>query len=183
MPVTPTYSGATPTNNADFDTWGVELNDALGDIKVDLDALAAQGNASETAATGAVQKTGSTSTGDQVLADVAATSQFSAGFRGLPVVSINADRTFLNTDAAKMIRLFGSDARTWTIPPNVFQVGTAIALRSYSTANLTVARGAGVTLTNPGANINANKTLASFGFATLVQEDTNIWILSGVGVS
>lgn len=50
MTVVITYTGATPTIDADEDTWGEELNDdALGPIKADLDALAAQGNTNETA--------------------------------------------------------------------------------------------------------------------------------------
>lgn len=49
MPVTITYDGATPTVGGDEDTWGTELNvGALAKIKVDLDALATQGNATET---------------------------------------------------------------------------------------------------------------------------------------
>ena len=183
MAVTPTIQNVKPVVGASADLWGGIINDRIGETYTDINALAALTNANETAVTGAVLKSGSISTGDQVLADVAATSQFSAGFRGLPVVSIDSDRTFLNTDAAKLIRLFGSTNRTWMIPPNVFQIGTAIPLRSYSTGSLTIARGAGVTLTAPGTNTNSNKTLASFGFATLIQEDTNIWLLSGVGVS
>ena len=183
MAVTPTIQNVKPVVGASADVWGGIINDRIGETYTDINALAALTNANETAMTGAVLKSGSTSTGDQVLADVAAGSQFSAGFRGVPVVSIDADRTFLNTDSAKMIRLTGSTARTWTIPPNVFQVGTAIPLRSYSTGVLTITRGVGVTLTTPGSNTNGNKTLASFGFATLIQEEANVWILSGVGVS
>jgi len=183
MAVTPTIQNVKPVVGASADVWGGIVNDRIGETYTDINALAALTNANETAVTGAVLKSGSTSTGDQVLADVAASSQFSAGFRGVPVVSIDADRTFLNTDSAKMIRLTGSTARTWTIPPNVFQVNTVIVLRSYSTASLSIARGAGVTLTTPGANVNSNKTLSTFGFATLVQEDANVWLLSGTGVS
>lgn len=49
MAVSITYDGATPTVGADADTWGTELNvGALAKIKVDLDALATEANASET---------------------------------------------------------------------------------------------------------------------------------------
>lgn len=49
MPVVITYDGTTPTVDADEDTWGDILNDdALAPIKVDLDALASQGNTNET---------------------------------------------------------------------------------------------------------------------------------------
>lgn len=49
MSVTITYDGAVPTVGGDEDTWGDELNASFGEIKVDLDALAVQGNANETA--------------------------------------------------------------------------------------------------------------------------------------
>jgi hypothetical protein len=49
MPVSITYDGAAPTVGADSDTWGTEINvGALAKIKVDLDALATEANASET---------------------------------------------------------------------------------------------------------------------------------------
>jgi phage-related tail fiber protein len=49
MAVSITYDGATPTVGADADVWGTELNvGALAKIKVDLDALATEANASET---------------------------------------------------------------------------------------------------------------------------------------
>ena len=49
MTVSITYDGAAPTVGADADVWGTELNvGALAKIKVDLDALAAEANASET---------------------------------------------------------------------------------------------------------------------------------------
>lgn len=57
MTVTITYDGATPTVGADADTWGAELNTgALAKIKVDLDALAAQGNAEETEQTATIAR-------------------------------------------------------------------------------------------------------------------------------
>lgn len=186
MPVTITYTGATPTVDADFDTWGDELNDdALAPIKVDLDALAAQGNSSETLANAALPKAGGTTTGDIILADVGPTSTRSVGFRGLPVVSIDADRTFLITDAGKMIRCTGTTARTWTIPPNgtvALPIGTAIVLRNTSTAAVSIVRGAGVALRFVGSATDAGRSLATQAQATLVQEDVNVWVISGVGV-
>lgn len=187
MPVVNTYDGNVPTYDADEDTWGFELNTALGgQIKPTLDAYATAINANETLAGAALPRAGGTMTGDQILADGGPTSQFSAGFRGLPVVSIDANRTFLLTDAGKMIRLTGTTARTWTIPPvgSVgFPVGTVIVVRSVSSANLSIVRGAGVTLRADGASGDANRTVIPFGKVALVHEDTNVWTASGVGLS
>lgn len=187
MPVTITYTGAVPTIDADEDVWGDKLNnDALTPIKADLDALASQGNATETTASGALQRSGGTMTGDLVLASAGPSNVRSAGYRGLPVVSLDADKTFALTDAGLMNRLTGTTARTWMIPPNgtvPFPIGTAIVLRNVSTANLTLARGSGVQLRIIGSATDANRTLVPQGSATLIQEDVNIWYVSGVGVS
>lgn len=183
MTVTITYTGATPTVGADADTWGAELNTSWAAVKVDLDALAAQSNTNQTTANAALPKAGGTMTGDVVLADVAPGSTLSVGFRGAPTVSIDADRTLLSTDAGKCIRLTGTTTRTWTIPPDVFPIGTVIMIRSFSTQALSIARGAGVELRIPASSTNGNKSVASYGFASLYQEATNIWTLSGSGVS
>lgn len=187
MPVTPTIQSTVPTVGGSADTWGSTLNSRVGETYTDINALADQGNASETAIAGKVAKAGDTMSGDLVAADVGATSSRSVGFRGAPVVSIDVDRTFGVSDAGKMIRLFGATSRTWTIPNTSsvgFQVGTVIVLRNFSTGvPLVIARAAGVTLRTAGTTGDSNKSLASFGMATLVMEDNNIWVVSGSGVS
>lgn len=187
MAVTITYTGATPTVDADEDTWGEELNEgALGPIKADLDALATQGNASATLAAAALPKSGGTMTGDQVLFASGPTDARSSGYRGAPVVEFSEDKTLALSDAGCAQRLIGSNARTLTIPPvgSVgFPVGTTIPLRNSTGVVLTIARGSGVTLTVVGSATNANASLASRGQGVLFHEATNNWTISGVGVS
>lgn len=180
MPVSNTYDGNTPTVNADADAWGGEINTALTQVKTTLDAFVTAINSNTTVSTAALPKAGGTMTGDAVLADVGPGSALSAGFRGLPTVSFDADRTLALTDAGKAMRVFGSTARTITIPPVgtvAFPIGTVIPIRSYSTATVTVARGAGVELRVPGTTTNQNQSVATLSFATLYHEDTNIWLL------
>lgn len=187
MPVTNLYDGNVPTYDADEDQWGFELNTALGDqIKPTLDAYATAINATETVAGAALPKAGGTMTGDQVLADVGPTSQLSAGFRGAPVISFSADKTLALTEAGKAVRLTGATGRTLTIPPVGtvgFPVGTVIPVRNAATAVLTIARGSGVELRVAGDGTNKNCSVASYGFGGLLHEATNVWVLSGVGVS
>lgn len=189
MAVTPTYNGAVPTVGGDSDVWGGKINVAFGQIKVDLDALAAQGNANETGVAGALPKAGGTMTGDVALADVAPTSILSAGFRGLPAVTIGVDRTLVGADAGKAIRFFGAANRILTIPTNAtvpFPIGTVVPVRSYvSSPNaVTITPAPGVTLTIAGSLVAVSSaTIASGGFASLWQEDPNIWMISGTGVS
>lgn len=186
MPVTPTYTGATPTVDADEDTWGGELNDALGDIAADLEALADHSNDNETKANAALPRSGGTMTGQLVLEDSGPNSALGAGFRGAPIVDFDADKTIALSEAGKTLRLIGTTARTLTIPPVGtvgFPPGTAIVLRNVSTQALTIARGAGVTLTLTGSATNKNCALAPRGRATLLMDDTNVWDVGGVGVS
>lgn len=168
-------------------TWGGKLN--ANWTSIDGLLFTATTNAASAAALSAtaLQRAGGTMTGDIALADVAATSPRSVGFRGAPVVSIDVDRTFGLTDAGKMIRLFGANTRTWTIPNTSsvgFQIGTAIVLRNFSSGvPLNIVRAAGVTLRVAGSTADGNRTLATFGMATIVMEDTNIWVVSGAGIS
>lgn len=186
MPVTPTYTGATPTVDADEDTWGDELNDALGDVSTDLAAIAAQSNANETKADAALPKAGGTMTGEVRLGDPGPTSTDSAGFRAAPVIDFDAAKTLVLTEAGKTLRLTGSTARTLTIPPvgSVgFPIGTVIVLRNSGSAALSIARGSGVTLTVAGSSTNKDCNVVSRGQASLLHEATNVWVLSGVGIS
>lgn len=186
MPVTPTYTGATPTVDADEDTWGGELNDALGEIATDLESLADQSNDNETKADAALPKAGGTMTGELRLGNPTMVNADSAGFRGAPVIDFDANKTIALAEAGKTLRLIGTTARTLTIPPvgSVgFPPGTAIVLRNVSTQPLTIARGSGVTLTITGSATSKNCTLGPRGRATLLMDENNVWDVGGVGVS
>lgn len=187
MSVVNTYDGNVPTYDADEDTWGFELNTALGgQIKPTLDAYATAINANETLAGAALPRAGGTMTGDQILADVGPTSALSVGFRGAPIVNFSDDKTLALTDAGKTQRLTGAVGKTLTIPPAGtvgFPVDTVIPLRNFATATMTIARGSGVELRVAGSATNKNCSLAQQGLGTLLHEATNVWVLSGVGVS
>lgn len=185
--LTPNYSFVIQQPGTNRNTWGGKLNANWTSIDGLLFTASTNAASALAAANLALPRAGGTMTGDLVLADVAASSQRSAGFRGAPVISIDADRTFGSTDAGKMIRLFGATTRTWTIPNTSsvgFQPGTAIVLRNFSTGvPLNIVRAAGVALRTAGTTLDSNKSLATFGMATIVMEDNNIWVISGVGVS
>ncbi len=193
MPFTPTYTGDEPINNADFDTWGVKNNLLINQAKVDFDAIAAVLNPTEAAAAAAqatanaaLPRAGGAMTGSLVLFDIGPGSVFTAGYRGMPRTNVDANRNFALDDAGKMVRGFGSNPRTWTILENTpigMPIGTVIGIRNYHSVPLTIARAAGVTLTSVGSFVDGNRTVAPGGFAALIYEDTNIWFLTGTGVS
>jgi len=186
MPVTPTIENVFPTVGASADTWGGILNERGGETYVDINALATLANANEAKANAALPKAGGTMTGDQVLADVGPSSTFSVGFRGAPVVNFSANKTLALTDAGKMQRATGASALVLTIPPVGtvgFPVDTVIPLRNFSTGVLTIERGSGVQLRIAGSDVNKNCALAPQGMGGLVHEDSNVWVLTGVGAS
>lgn len=186
MPVTNDITQTNPVVDADFDTWGAKQNNFFDQVRSTVAQLVTAVNGLLTDITARVSKSGDTMTGDLVLADVGQSNVFSAGFRGMPTITIDADRTFSLSDASKMIRLSGASPRTWTIPPigSVgFPVGTVIVIRSVSSASLTIARGSGVSLRVDGSGADAARTLVTWGKAVLVHEEPNIWTASGVGIS
>lgn len=186
MPVTPTIENVFPTVGASADTWGGILNERGSETYVDINALATLANANETKANAALPKAGGTMTGDQVLFAGGPTDARSSGYRGAPVSSFDTDKALVLADAGVTQRLTGSTGRTLTIPPvgSVgFPIGTVIPIRVSSSASLTVARGSGVQLRLAGSATDANRTVATQGLATIMHEDTNVWVISGIGVS
>lgn len=128
------------------------------------------------------EKAGDTMTGDLVLADVSPGSDFSAGFRGLPVVTLDVAGDILLTYSGKLVRHTSATAHAWTIQPNAtiaHRVGAAIVLRNIGTGAVTITRGTGVTLRSAGSATDENKVLTQYGEVTIVQEATNVWVLSG----
>lgn len=183
MAFVPTTQNVKPVVGGSADVWGGILNDRVTEIYNDFVNLAAQFNVTQTTATDAMPKAGGTFLADVILSTAGPSSQYSSGYRGVPVVSIDAARTFLLTDAGRMIRLSGATNRTWTIPPVSsvgFPVGTVIVLRAGSTGAITVARGVGVELRADGSATDANKTVPAYGKASITHEATNVWSISGV---
>lgn len=80
--------------------------------------------------------------------------------------------TFVLADANSLVTSANSSAVTFTIPQNVFPVGTKIDILQLGTGQVTVA-GNSVTGT-PGLKISAR-----YGGATLTQVATNVWNVTG----
>lgn len=113
-------------------------------------------------------------------------SSDSAGFRGLPYISTDNTVTMAMSNSGGMLYHTSGAPHTWTVPPNssvAFPVGTAIALRNIGAGAVTIAQGAGVTIRLPGTASSGNKDLSQWGFASLIKEGTDSWILTGSGLS
>jgi hypothetical protein len=70
-----------------------------------------------------------------------------------------------------------------TIPQNVFSVGDAISIYNNSNSSQTITQGSGVTLRQAGTANTGNRTLAQYGVATVLCVASNVFVISGGGLS
>ena len=114
------------------------------------------------------------------------TAGFAIGYRDIPQVSFTGNATIATTDAGRHYYSTLSTGNVLTIANNAsqgFQVGAAITIINQGTGNITVAQGSGVTLYLAGNATSGNRTVATFGMATLVKVATDTWFINGTGVS
>lgn len=107
-------------------------------------------------------------------------------FDTLTVNTQSGAYTLVLTDAGKMIRS-ASGTHAWTVPPNssvAYPTGTVITLRNgVAGGTITITRGAGVSIYIGGETTSKDPAFAAGGMATLVKEDTNVWVVTGGGLT
>jgi hypothetical protein len=110
---------------------------------------------------------------------------YTIGYRDVPQITA-ANLTLITSDAGK--HYYGSNTNpiTLTIPTNAnvaFNIGTAISIVNQGTGNITVANAAGVSLYLAGnSTVSNNRTITTYGMATLLKVNTNTWFINGAGV-
>ncbi len=97
------------------------------------------------------------------------------------VVGINnqtgTSYTTVLDDAGSLIITDNADANTITIPPDMYLIGSVIAVRQKGTGQTTIVEGAGVTIVAPSSK---GLLLSEQGeVAALVQESINYWSVTG----
>jgi hypothetical protein len=108
------------------------------------------------------------------------------GYRDIPQVSFTANTTIATTDAGRHYYSTLSTGNVLTIANNAsqgFQIGAAISIINQGSGNITVAQGSGVTLYLAGNATSGNRTVATFGMATLIKVATDTWFINGTGVT
>lgn len=70
-----------------------------------------------------------------------------------------------------------------TVPASVFSVGDTVTIFNNSTAAQTITQGASVTLRQVGTTNTGNRTLASYGLCTILCVASNIFVITGGGVT
>jgi hypothetical protein len=146
-----------------------------------------------TFANGTVSLTTLTTTGNITSGNIVTTGNvsgntagFAIGYRDIPQVSFTGNATITTSDAGKHYYSTLSTSNVLTIANNTsqsFQVGAAITIVNQGTGNITVAQGSGVTLYVAGNATSGNRTVTTFGMATIIKVATNTWFINGTGVS
>jgi hypothetical protein len=108
------------------------------------------------------------------------------GYRDIPQISFTGNATIATTDAGRHYYSTLSTGNVLTIANNAsqsFQVGAAISIVNQGTGTITVAQGSGVTLYLAGNATAGNRSVATFGMATLIKVATDTWFINGTGVA
>ena len=113
------------------------------------------------------------------------TAGFAIGYRDIPQVSLASNVTTALTDAGKHYYSVSASNLALTIANNTsvsWPVGTAISVVNRGTANITIAQGTGVSLYLAGNATSGNRTVTTYGLATVMNVAANIWMISGTVV-
>jgi hypothetical protein len=88
--------------------------------------------------------------------------------------------TLVIADAAnKLVTLSNASAITLTVPPSVFAAGNTINIQQIGAGQVTLAQGAGVTITSTGGTASAPKLRAQYSAATIICTASNTFTVVG----
>jgi hypothetical protein len=100
-------------------------------------------------------------------------------------ISFNAQTgttyTLVAADLGKIVTLSNASGITLTVPPSVFATGNIINIQQIGAGQVTLAQGAGVTITSTGSGTNGNapKLRAKFSGASIVCNGSNSFTVLG----
>lgn len=100
--------------------------------------------------------------------------------RAIPQNSRTAAYTLVASDAGKHISITTGGV---TVPAGVFSVGDAITVYNNSGSSQTITQGSTVTLRQVGTANTGNRTLAQYGLVTLLCVASNVFVISGGGLT
>jgi len=87
--------------------------------------------------------------------------------------------TLVIGDLGKMVTLSNAAGITLTVPPSVFATGNTINIQQIGAGQVTLAQGAGVTITSTGATASAPKLRAQYSAATIICTAANTFTVIG----
>lgn len=87
--------------------------------------------------------------------------------------------TLVAADLGKLVTLSNASGITLTLPPSVFAAGNIINIQQIGAGQVTLAQGAGVTITSTGATASAPKLRAQYSAATIICTASNTFTVVG----
>jgi hypothetical protein len=87
--------------------------------------------------------------------------------------------TLVVADLGKMVTLSNASGITLTVPPSVFASGNQINIQQIGAGQVTLAQGAGVTITSTGATASAPKLRAQYSAATILCTGSDTFTILG----
>ena len=98
-------------------------------------------------------------------------------------ISFNAQTgttyTLVIADLGKIVTLSNASSITLTVPPSVFTTGNIINIQQIGAGQVTLAQGAGVTITSTGATASAPKLRAQYSAASIICTGSNTFTVVG----
>ena len=114
------------------------------------------------------------------------TAGFTIGYLDVPQNYTNTSFTIALTDRGKHIYTANGTSQTITIANNAsvaFPIGSAISIVNQGAGTVTVARGSGVSMYLAANSTSADRSIATYGMATILKVGTDTWFINGAGVS
>lgn len=112
------------------------------------------------------------------------TNGYAIGYLNIPQVAAS-NTTITLSDAGKHYYSTTAGNLTLTIPNNAttsFATGTAISIVVQAAGNVLVNAASGVTLYMAGSSTAGNRTVGTYGMATLMKVASDTWFINGTGV-
>lgn len=87
--------------------------------------------------------------------------------------------TLVAADLGKLVTLSNASSITLTVPPSVFTTGNVINIQQIGSGQVTLAQGAGVTITSTGATASAPKLRVQYSAGTIICTGSNTFTVVG----
>lgn len=87
--------------------------------------------------------------------------------------------TLVAADLGKLVTLSNASSITLTVPPSVFATGNIINIQQIGAGQVTLAQGAGVTITSTGATASAPKLKKQYSAASILCTGSNTFTVIG----
>ena len=129
-----------------------------------------------TATTAAVAVNGS----NAMTVDTTGISDTIGNVRTIPANTQSTGYTLVATDNGKFINISTGGV---TVPASIFSAGQNVVIYNNSASAQTITQGGSVTMYLAGTTSTGNRTLASYGVATVLCVASNTFVISGAGIS